>query len=128
MADKVFPSIPERTTQKFSVTLKDENGVAIPGASLTTCTLTLYSKGVLGAPRSAWPLAVVNGREDLDVKANVDPSGVLTFIFAPDDNAILDDSLDVEVHGALVEWTYNAGASRGQFEADVPVRNSAKVP
>jgi len=128
MADKVFPSIPERTTQKFSVTLKDENGVAIPGASLTTCTLTLVDKGPVGAPRHAWPKTIVNGRDDVDVKANVNGSGLLTFTFTPDDNRILDDRLDTEVHGALFEWTYLAGAARGQFEADFPIVNSVRVP
>jgi hypothetical protein len=118
MADSVFVGIPERTTQKLTFTLKDEAGAAIPGSSLTTCTLTLYDLATG---------TIINSRDDVDVKSNVDSAGLFSFTFALADMAIQDSTLAVETHVVLIEWTYASGAKRGSYEAELTVRNVSKV-
>ena len=109
---------PEKTTRIFTTTIKDEAGVAIPGSSLTSLVWTLYSEHTL---------AVVNGRSAVDIKANVDGSGLLTLILLPADMAILQPSLSEERHRALFEWVYSSG-KEGRHEARITVSNLAKVP
>lgn len=115
-------TVMERTTQKLTSTIKDENLTGIPNTSLTTLTLTLYDV------RTA---AIIAGRNKQNVlNANgvtVDGSGNLVWVMDPADNPILDDTLAQEVHCALFEFTYAAGAKRGQGEVNIVVRNSAKV-
>ena len=123
MADDVH-TIDERTTQKYSFTLKDENGVAIPGPSLDACELTLYDLTKQAADQPS----IINSREDVDIKANVDGSGVCTFTFLPADNLILDDTKAFEPHVALFEWTYNGATGRGQWQLVLNVRNAERVP
>jgi hypothetical protein len=118
MADITF-TVPERTTQKLTFTLKDETGAVIPGSSLTTCTLTLYDQ-TTGA--------IINNRNGVDVKANIDGQGVMTFTFLPADGQILNDALMFEPHVALFQWTYNTGNSRGEYEVALVVRNVRLVP
>jgi hypothetical protein len=110
---------PEKTTRVITATVKDENNVAIPGASLTTMTWTLY------AEQSA-TLAIINSRTTVDCKPNVDANGLLTLTLLPADMVILDDTLILERHRILFEWTYSAGKA-GKHEAQIIVSNLAKV-
>lgn len=96
----------------------------IPLANMTTITLTLYKKS---------DGSIINGRNDSDIKnATIGTyhatSGLLTVNFVPADMAIITDTWAVEEHVALIEWTYTAGANRGQHEALFTVVNSLKVP
>jgi hypothetical protein len=118
MADDIH-TIPERTTQKYSFTLQDEDAASIPGPSLDTCTLTLYDLA---------SEAIINSRDHVDIKANVDGAGRLTFTFTPADNQVLDDSHGFEPHVALFEWTYNSPTGRGQWQLVLNVANAEKVP
>ena len=118
MADISF-FVPEQTTQKLTFTLKDENGTPIPGVNLNSCTLTLYEQGTL---------AIVNNRDHVDIKANVDANGVLTQTFVPLDTALLAvTATGLETHVALFIWTYNASTSRGQYEVALVIRDSQKI-
>ena len=117
--------IPERTTQKFTAVIKDENGAAIPAASLTTLTLTLY------ALDGAQAGTVINSVDDMNIlnanRGTVDGSGNLTLLFVPNDMAILDATLLEERHVALIEWTYASGAKSGRHEIQFRVKNLDKV-
>lgn len=118
MPDVTF-TVPERATQRLTFTLKDETGAVIPGTSLTTCTFTLYDQATG---------VIVNSRNGVDVKANIDGSGLMTLILTPADGQILNDALTFETHVALFQWTYNTGASRGEYEVALVVRNVKLVP
>ena len=62
MARTIY-DIDEKVTGVYSFTIKDENSVAIPGASLTGLTLTLRSaaSGVVVNARNAQNALNVNG-------------------------------------------------------------------
>jgi len=109
---------PERTTRKLTATVQDENGDAIPGSALTTMTMTLYSEH---------DLAIVNSRDDTDIKASVSEVGGLSLLLTPDDMQILNDALLDERHRLLIEWEYAAGRE-GRHEFQIVVSNVAKVP
>jgi len=110
--------VPERTTRRITFTLNDEAGVAIPGTNLATCTLKLFDAAT----------AVAIGTATRNVLGSVNAQGLLSQTFVPDDNPILDDTLVVEAHVALFEWTYNPPNGRGQFVVLIGVVNQAKVP
>ena len=116
-------TVAEQTTRRYTATIQDETGAAIPAASLTTLKLTLYDRATG---------AVINTRDDQNVlNANdvtVDGNGLLTWTMKPADNPILNDALAQEHHVALFEFTYASGAKRGQHEVDFVVRNASKVP
>jgi hypothetical protein len=115
-----FP-VAEKTTQKYTATIKDENGTAIPAASLTTLTLTLYEQTTQ---------TIINSRNQQNVLnlqgVTVDAQGLLTWVMTPADNAHLGVA-QKEQHVALFEFTYAAGAKRGQAEVLFEVTNTARV-
>jgi len=108
----------EGATGILAFTVQDEDGVAIPGSSLDTCTLTLYDQ------RSR---EIINTQEDTDIKALVNESGVGSVELAPADTAIVNQRRALEVHVALIQWTYDGGAKAGKHEILHTVRNLAKV-
>jgi hypothetical protein len=125
--DSVHGPFNERTTRKFggpavgstpATVIKDENGVPIPGSSLTTMTYTIFGE--------ADPQTIINARDHIDCKPNVDANGVFTLVLAPADMAILDDTLVLEFHGLLLEWTYNSGMA-GKHYARIIVKNLERV-
>jgi hypothetical protein len=107
----------------LTATIQDQLGVAIPGATLTTCVYTLYAENTVAGVA----LPIVNTRTDVNCKPDVSAGGVLTLILTPDDMAILDDALEEERHRLLIEWTYDSG-KEGRHEAQIIVSNVAKVP
>lgn len=116
-------TVPERTTQSFTATIKDETGTVIPLANMTTITITHYNRdtGVVIGARNGQDVKNANGGTYHAT------SGLFTMLFDPADMAIVDDTLAMENHVALFAWTYSAGARRGQHEALFSVVNSAKV-
>lgn len=115
--DSTHGPFAEKTSRLFTATIKDEFGVAIPGASLTTLVWTLYTEHTL---------AIINARTAVDIKANVDANGLLSLVLTVADMAIIDDTLGDERHRILFEWTYGAGLA-GKHEARIIVSNMAKV-
>ena len=114
---------PEKSTVRLTAVIKDEAGVAIPAATLTTLTLTLYA---LDATLTI--LNGVNGTNILNAdRGTVDASGNLVIALTPSDNAILDTSVTEELRVALVQWTWAAGAKAGRHEIEYRVANLAKV-
>jgi len=115
--------IPERATTLITATLKDELGVVIPAAGLTTLTLTIYEKETL---------AIVNAVTDTNIlntgRGTVGANGLLTLTLDPLDNQIVSTAGPLEErHILLIEFTYGAGKA-GRHEIEVTVRNLALVP
>lgn len=113
----------EETTQRITAVIRDETGAAIPGSALETLTLTLYALDA--------NLTILNGRDRQDILGenggSVNAQGELVLLLNPEDNAIIDDSVRVERHVALFEWTYNDGRI-GRQELVLKVVNLSKVP
>lgn len=118
----------ERTTPRYTATIKDEQGVAVPGTALTALTLTYYNLATG---------TIINSRNDQNVLGTVSPvngvqvseAGVLTWDLAELDVAIQSTSVPVggtERHVALFSWTFGA-ARRGRTEEYFDVVNLAKV-
>jgi hypothetical protein len=119
--------VPERATLRLSGTLLDDAGLPIPSAALTTLTLTLYAPEVSGTP-------IINGRNGTNILNDgvlgvVHASnGTLTLTLTPADGVLMDAGAELELHRALIQWTYGAGGSKGSgHEIEWPVRNLLKV-
>mgnify|MGYP001572237205 CR=1 FL=1 len=118
-------TVNERTTLQVTATLKDETGTVITAAALTTMTLTLYVRDVAA-------LTIINSVDDVNIlntgRGTVHAtSGLVTITLFPADNQIVDTTVEVEWHRALIEWTYNGGSKAGKYEIDFPVVNLNKV-
>lgn len=114
--------VPERSSARITAQLQDEAGAGIPGGSLTTLTLTLYTAG---------SGTILNGRNKQNaLNANgvtVDASGNLIFQMDPLDNQIVGTESH-ERHIALFEWTWSAGAKAGKHEVLLTIVNLNLVP
>ena len=93
------------TTRIYTATIQDEAGAAIPGASLTSLTLTL---------RERTTQQIINSRDEQDVlNANgvtVGSDGLLTWTLSVLDNVHLGlGVVRVETHDARFVWGYGAG-------------------
>ncbi len=115
--------IPESTTQKLAYRVLDEDEIAIPGASLLTLTVTLFT---------ADTETIINARSGTDILgANggsvPDANGDGNWVMAPADNAIINGK-QYEDHIALFEWTYGTGPKQGRQPVRLRVANLAKVP
>lgn len=115
----------EGSTCQITATLQDEAGDAIASNDLTTLTLTLYDKKTG---------AVINSVSDTNIlntgRGSVNGSGVLTLTLTPDDNPIVGSSHgagNIELHIAMLKWTWNEGTKAGHAEILVPVQNLLKV-
>lgn len=91
--------------------------VAIPGTALTTVTFTLYSEKTR---------AIINARDHVNIKPNVNAQGLLVFPLDQADLAIVDGQSE-EYHRALIEWTWSTG-QRGSWEVRIVVRDVNLVP
>lgn len=105
-------TVNEETTLVVTRYILDHNSNPIPNASLTTLVYTLYERSTG---------AVINARQDVDAKANVDAAGLLTLELQPADLVMPTDNPE-EIHVILIEWTYEAGARSGKGELVFKVR------
>ncbi len=116
--------IAEKTTVVIDGDLTNESGGPLGSGDLATLTLTLYDRA---------SGSIINSRSAQDVlnanQVTVDGSGNFQFSMNPADNPILDDTLDVETHVALFEWTWSAGGATkaGKHEIYLLVKNLVKV-
>lgn len=116
MTRTVLPEeIPEKTTPTLSAEFRDGNNTLI--ATLTTATLTLYND------RDG---SIINSRNNFDVSASVS-GGVLTFVLATADTAIVDTTQLTETHIALLQWTWDSGSKSGKHEIEMRVKNLTKI-
>jgi hypothetical protein len=114
--------VSEQCTAKIKGVLRDEDGAAIDGATITSLGLTLYDK-VTGN--------IINSRDHLNILnvngGSVDSVGNFAWIMTPSDNMIVNDSLNNEEHHALIEFTYSGGRQGKKLVVFV-VENLVKVP
>lgn len=115
----------EKCTAVYTATIKDENGVALASASLTTLTLTLYDQA---------SGTIINSRDAQDIlnthNVTVSALGVLVWTMQPADNAIVGTSVAAgyrERHVALFQWTWSAGTKAGKYEVLIDVEQLVKV-
>ncbi len=113
----------EKKTAKITATMKDEDGDALALANVDTMVLTLYEES--GG-------SIINSRDGSDIKNTgggtlAATSGAFTLTLSPSDMAIIQTTLTVETHVALVEWTYNSAADAGGKEIAFKVQNLTKV-
>jgi len=108
----------EQQTALLTGLLRDEAGVALGPADLTTLTLHLYDKG---------SGQIINARENINIlNANggtLDAAGNLTIQLDPADNALIDATQAAEDHILQVRWKYNGGAKAGAAEIQFRVFN-----
>lgn len=118
----ISAEVAEKVTVRITGTIKDHTDTAIPAASLSTLTLTLYEKksGTIINTRSAANVLNTGG-------GTVTSGGVLTMVLDPADNALVTQAPATEVHVALFEWTYNSGAAAGRALVEFTVSNFLKV-
>jgi len=111
----------EKSDYRITAKIVDALGVGIPAANLASLTMTLY---VLDAALTV----IVATTSILNVgRGLVDVNGNLTLTLAIADNVIVDTTALEEIHVALIEWTYNGGASAGRHNLAFRIRNLAKV-
>ena len=116
----------EYTTPKYRAVIQDEDGVAIPAASLTTLRLTHY------LPVSD---AIVNSRDDQNVlNANdvtVSAEGALEWSLQEEDTALAGSITSggwYQDHVALFEYTWDSGAKRNNHEVKFKVLSIHRIP
>lgn len=109
--------VPEASTVLLGGTLEAPDGQALAGASLTTCTLTVYD------PRTG---EAVSGFDGLDIKASVDANGVLSRAVPLAATVVGSTGRRVQ-RVFLVRWTYNSGADGGWYRWSATVVLDPKV-
>ncbi len=100
------------TSGKYSVTLADENKIALSNTVLETLTLTLYN---------ATTLDIINNRDGQDVLntngVTVDCDGVLEWSWDADDMPLQTTTKENEIHTALFTAGWGAGLKQAYIEA-----------
>lgn len=116
--------VAEKTSPLITCQIVDAAGAGLGPGSLASLTLTLYDRASGSIINSRSAQNVLNANQ-----VTVDGSGNLQFSMNPADNPILDDTLDVETHVALFEWTWSAGGGTkaGKYEIYLLVKNLVKV-
>lgn len=114
-------TVTERTSARYTGTLKDETGATVAGSALTTATLTLFDTktGTILNTRNAQNVLNAN-----DV--TISEAGALVWLMAPADNSIVTDTLPAEGHRAVFSFTWGAG-KRLVHEVQISVRNIQMV-
>jgi len=111
----------EKSTAKYTATLKDEDGVIIPAANIVSLTLTLCE-----VPDGT----IINSRSDQDVlntnNVTVDSSGILIYTLQELDTIIVNAALATEIHRATFKMTFNT-TGKATWDVDFTIRNLAKV-
>lgn len=92
--------------------------VAIPVASLTSATFTLYTES--GSNQ------IINSRNRVNILSSISSLGVLTLALTPEDMTIV-DTQSTENHRALIEWVWDT-TKRGSYEIRIIVQDVLLVP
>ena len=113
----------EHKTSRFTSILRDEAGVFVPAADLTTLTLTLYQK----SDRTT----IINSRDAQSVlnvnNVTIDTLGNLVWLMQPADNVVSDQTIDKESHIALFQYSWNAGAKKASHEVEIVARRVIQI-
>lgn len=107
----------QRATPVYRATVVDQDGDAIPAATLTGLTLTVFdvATGQHLNDRIAQDVLNANG-------VTVSSLGALVWTMSPADNEIVNDTLEIEPHRAIFSWTWGS-ANRGQHVVNLEVTN-----
>lgn len=107
----------QRATPTYRATVVDQDGTAIPAATLTGLTLTVFdiATGQHLNSRIAQDALNTNG-------VTVSSAGALSWTMSPADNEIVDDTLEIEAHRAVFTWTWGSG-NQGQHVIPIEVTN-----
>jgi hypothetical protein len=121
MTDPTTFAIDEKETGRYTATIVGNDGVTpLPGATLSTLTLTLYVIKQDGTDQ------VIRNHQNV-LNANnvtVDAAGLLAWIIQVADTTLV-EAVPFERHIALFEWTWPSGA--GKHEVVLLVRNLRQV-
>ena len=126
--------IHEQASGGYWATMVDEAGNLIPGSTLTTLTLTLYTLSGTGA------ITIINGRDHQNV-LNLNDVQVfntlqtrsdgktynLLWQIRPEDTTLVNPLLAFERHIAVFEWTWPNNHA-GSHEIALAVKNLLEVP
>jgi hypothetical protein len=115
-------TVPEQTTVRITGAIVDEAGAALGSTTLTTLTMTLYSR------TTGLPLIGAAQQNILNTgKGSIDGTGNFVLTLPPSDNAIVSTPAPaVEPHEILLEWTWPSGKA-GKHRIQFSVRNLSKV-
>lgn len=115
--------VKEDSTFQVTGIFKDEAGVVIPAADLTTAKMWLWNHvGVVINSRTA--VNILNAGPGV-----VTAGGVLTLTLSPADNPIVGTGTEVvERHLLVIEWTWNVGAKKSHENIILVVMQDDKVP
>lgn len=116
--------VAERTSRRITAQLTDEALFDLAKINIQSLTMTLYAPNAQGEP-------IINANNAVNIldanQGTVSADGLIVVTLAPDDNQILDDTLDLELHRMLIVWTFDSGSKTGRHEVDFYVRNLTKV-
>lgn len=112
----------EQSTGIIEGDIVDQDGEAVPAASLTAATLTLYDYDTGAGGGSPAP-GIINDRDAQDIlNANdvtIDSDGHFIWSVQPDDNVIVTLRRQVERHRAMFLFTWATGEFRYECEINV---------
>lgn len=113
----------EKTTPRYTFTVLDDTGAALPAATLSTLTLTLYA--ILSNGTKSYIRGSANAGQNVLNANNVTVSagGVGVWSAQVADTTRAED-LDVCVHIALWEWTWPTSRA-GKHELRIAVKKLA---
>jgi hypothetical protein len=108
-----------------TITLRDEAGVAISSATMTTMVMTIYD--LSGSDHD-----IVNAVEQVDVKnvrsCSISSQGIFVPVLLPGDTIILDDAHVYEMRAVLIEYTWASGTKADALKLVVIIRNLERRP
>lgn len=116
----------EGETPRYTATIKDDTGTALPATSLTTLTLKLY---VIKADGSSSFIRGSAGAGQNILNANnvvVSAQGTVVWQLQVADTTLA-ESVPFEKHIALFEWTFPTNRA-GKHEVWFTVKNLTMVP
>lgn len=113
----------EQTTPRYTAQILDDTGVALPAASLSTLTLSLYTLDSTGTA-----VYIRNAQNVLNANnVTVDTNGNIVWSVQVADTTLANTALDFERHIALWTWTWSGGLKTGRHEVILNVKNVTTI-
>ena len=103
----------ERSSGRYTCSIKDETEVAIPASSIATLTLTLYDVATG---------TILNARDAQDVlnanNVTIDSNGNLIWLVQPADHAVVSTRPNtIERHRGVFRYTWVDGVTKSDWHA-----------
>lgn len=103
--------------------IKDQDGAAVPAASLTAATLTLHDLETYDPGSGSPVVGIINSRDHQDVlnnnRVSEDSSGHVIWSVQPDDNPIITARRQLERHRAKFYFEWASGSFNYECELEV---------